>query len=917
MIAKPSICKPYSRVLLGVFGVALGGVVGFALLFQVLSSQYRETLRSEIFSRLEMSANLAASAVLDGNRRMRAGMALSSAAHTLSAIANQKALQEGEALLLVSEDGTVLVRPPQPWMIGIDAWGEAGAPHQEQGRLELRFVPEGQDQEVLFLCYQVRLRFIQARVLAMADAAQLDNAHHAFIQRASLAAGGGLLVVLIPAVIALRLGLRRYQRLEDEISQRELALSPSVSSVSRLNAVFEAAEDIAFIMTDADPEDPTITEFSRGAQKMFGHAPEDVVGKPLVTLLSVEDAKAFHSWLPNLLDGKRLPGSEREFVRKSGDVFPALSGVHPVVDDNGETSGFIAACMDISDRRYSENVTYLLYRISSTVSSADDLGQLYESIHQVFVEAMGAQNFFIALADDENDRITYPYSRDERSLPYSDIENVSQLGDVSLTLRVIRTGSPVYMRRSDIIREVQENGFRPLGEIPDVWLGVPLRVGGKDIGVMAVQHYGCPWYFGEKDIDLMVAVSRQVALVIERKRTEEALRIASAKAEAASKTKSEFLANMSHEVRTPLNGILGMTELMFDTELTDEQRINMEMIKESGKALLGVLNDILDISKIEANKLELAEETFSLTQVLASLRDIFTVQVEQKGIELSTEIGPDIPDLVTGDAGRLRQVLVNLVGNAVKFTEFGGILVSVSWECLVGGGHCSPGAPVALKFSVSDTGCGIPPERLHKIFESFTQADGSLRRQYQGAGLGLAISRRLAEMMGGGITVHSTLGEGSTFEFTAVVRISTENVAPNKPDGSMSPPQTFKFLLAEDNQVNLLYTQKLLEQDGHAVIPVNTGVGALDVLQREMVDFILMDIQMPQMDGLEASRRIRAGEVGDDRQAIPIIAMTAHAMKGDRERFLDAGMDGYLAKPMTPEALKQEVRRITVLKDAR
>ncbi|EKO40536.1 MAG: PAS domain S-box [Solidesulfovibrio magneticus str. Maddingley MBC34] len=410
----------------------------------------------------------------------------------------------------------------------------------------------------------------------------------------------------------------------------------------------------------------------------------------------------------------------------------------------------------------------------------------------------------------------------------------------------------------------------------------------------------------------VAAVVEIVRDVTAGKKLEAELAAALERAEAASQAKGAFLANMSHEIRTPLNAVLGYVQLMLRDRLEPAQRQRLAVVEESAATLLSIINDILDYSKIEAGRLEIKAESFDLAQCLAAVVKEQEVLAREKGLVLELEFDPGLPGSVRGDGLRLRQILRNLVNNAVKYTEHGSVTLRASLldrsPCPTGNGE-----RVTLRFAVIDTGVGIPTDQLPAIFDSFTQVDGGLTKRQAGTGLGLAICRRLAGLMGGGVFVDSLAGKGSVFWLECPFEAAAGHGGLARRDFGLpahrEPPQRLRVLLVEDNRVNRVFASDLLESRGHEVILAENGRAALEYLVANAVDVVLMDIQMPVMDGLAATRAIRAGHLDID-PGLPVIGLSAYAMDQERERFLAAGFDDYITKPIDVETFFAVVARV-------
>lgn len=591
--------------------------------------------------------------------------------------------------------------------------------------------------------------------------------------------------------------------------------------------------------------------FDRDA--VFGKSAYDTLPTEIAENARREDAQIFETGAP-------LPFFEEKSII-NGEEKAALIGKIPVRDDDGSVAGVCMVGMDVTDR--------MLAREELERGNTDYLRTLNFYPEAVYVIIDGQIVFANRTA-----RELFRSTSDADIIGTPSI-NLIHPGDhhvVEHDRRTLRAGENTSEKRPYRYRRLDGTEFRGLGSATAItWDG---------------RH-------------AILVVVHDITTQLERNAEIEAARHA---ADTANRAKSEFLASMSHEIRTPLNGILGMANMLRDGNLEAAQRKQVGIILDSGGLLLTLLNDILDLSKIEAGGLELETIDFDVTAVLEGLLDIWSAKAAEKGLAYIHHVETLAAPVLMSDPTRIRQILFNLVSNAVKFTEAGEIRVQVTQTGL-------PDGRYETRFDVSDTGEGIAPDSLKLLFSKFTQADSSVTRRHGGTGLGLSISKQLAEAMGGRIGVDSTEGAGSTFWFTVVCpEGDPANIADDTaPTDTACETRALQILVAEDNGVNRIVIRAMLEKAGHDITIVENGLEAVHAVQTGDYDVVLMDIHMPEMDGISATRKIR--EIDGERGKVPIVALTANAMKGNREEFVGNGMDDYVSKPIDPEELTAALRR--------
>jgi PAS domain S-box-containing protein len=678
--------------------------------------------------------------------------------------------------------------------------------------------------------------------------------------------------------------------------------SPAHGKTNRENALLEHLIDsIPQAIAIIDLEDRVVM-INKEFTDLFEYSPEEAVGRYVDDLIIPADLKD-DSVKPNeiAVENHRVT---RNTIRcsKSGKMINVSLIATNVIIEN-ELVASLGIYRDISVEKKNQTIQEILYNISTAALNQTDIKEIYPTIVHELSRIWDTNNFFIALYDKNSDTLSMPFFSDEKD-QFERLPARKTISKWAISLK-----KSVLLKVNDMKCLENSGDIALVGAPCKVWMGVPLKAENEIIGVMAFQDYHDEDKFSQEDVTVLEFIANQIAIALQRRIMIDNVILASRKAEEAAQSKQQFMSTMSHEIRTPLNEVIGITNLLLQGNPREDQMDYIKTLRFSGNHLLTLVNDVLDYNKMESGKIEFEKTDFNLGDFLKDIQRTYSFRSKSKNLEFDIIKNSELPDDLIGDPIRLNQILSNLLSNALKFTQKGGIYIILKE---LERNHKT----TRIEFRVRDTGIGIPKDKHDYIFESYTQASPDTTRHYGGTGLGLAICKRLVELQGGKIDVESETGVGSTFRFDLSFGIAEKKDDEKKNDSSESfvGLEGRKILVAEDNRINFFVANKFLTGWGVRVTHAENGRIALNILEKEDFDLILMDLHMPVLDGIEATRIIRDSD--DPRiKDIPVVALTAAIMSETHDRIDNLGINDYVLKPFKPRDLFDKILRNIIRDD--
>jgi len=672
--------------------------------------------------------------------------------------------------------------------------------------------------------------------------------------------------------------ISKQKEYEDQISREKAFLEHLVDSTPQ-----------AIAITDIPGK---ILRINREFTNLFGYSPEESVNHNIFDLIVPDEYKD-----GSLFSGidKREVGETIRMDRYGRKIF--VSRIKTPIMINDEISAMLVIYQDITNEKKNKLLQEILYNISNTALKQLEIKDLYPAIVRELSKIWETKNLFIAIYNKMTDSLSLPFFADEEDSFYE------LPARKTLTGWVIRNNRSILLKEKEILELEKTGEVGNVGSPCKVWMGVPLRVEDEIIGAICLQDYHDENKFSHDDLYALDFIANQVAIAIHRMTILDNLVLARQKAEEAALAKQQFMSTMSHEIRTPMNEVIGITNLLLQGNPREDQIDFLKTLKFSGNHLLTLVNDVLDYNKIEMGKVVFEHSQFNLTLFLNDIVRSYSIRAREKKLEFRLIKSDNLPEEVLGDSIRLNQILSNLLSNALKFTQRGEINIDI--KEIRRAGKLS-----TIEFRVKDTGIGIPEDKLSVIFESFSQGGTEITRNFGGTGLGLTICKKLVELQGGTISVESEYGAGSTFRFDLTFGVAE----PDMHSRSGEQPETFeklkgkKILVAEDNKINYFVVNKFLTGWGVVVTHAENGQAVLDLVEREYFDLLLLDLQMPVLDGFETTRLIRNSE-NDKIRDLPVVALTAAMITDSQDKIADLKINDFILKPFKPRDLYDRITR--------